>query len=85
MLGTDPVVGDEAQVVLGAWGVLMTVADPSLTPEGRRFLLGQLQVDPEAPLVMGLDETAVAGPVRFWLQSGLYHDQVDLGFEVEGD
>jgi hypothetical protein len=84
MLGTDPVVGDDAQVVLGAWGVLMTVADPSLTPEGRRFLLGQLQVDPEAPLVMGLDETAVAGPVRFWLQSGLYHDQVDLGFEVEG-
>jgi hypothetical protein len=82
MLGTNPVMGEDAQVVLAAWGVLMTVADPSLTPEGRRFILGQLQVDPDAPLVMGLDQKAVAGPVRFWLQSGLYHDQVDLGFEA---
>jgi hypothetical protein len=83
MLTAGPGQGRQGQVVLAAWGVFISVANPELNPAERRDLLERLGVDVDQPLTIGLDTEAVQGGARYWLISGVLGGRVLLGVHPE--
>ncbi|HKX76496.1 MAG TPA: hypothetical protein VJR05_14015 [Acidimicrobiia bacterium] len=82
MIGAGPGEGEHGQAVLAAWGTLISLVNPELTPEERRGLLDRLGVDVERPLQLGLHTTAEQNGVSYWLQSGVLNGRVLFGAEV---
>lgn len=83
MLAAGPGEGDQAQAVLAAWGTLIALVNPDLSPEERRAVLGRLGVDVERPLQLGLNTETEQDGIKFWLRSGVLDDRVLLGVELE--
>jgi hypothetical protein len=79
MLSAGPGTGQHGELVLAAWGVLISVTNPDLTPEERRALLERLGVDVDRPLTMGLRTETTQGLVRYWLTSGVLGERVLFG------
>jgi hypothetical protein len=79
MLAAGPGTGQHGELVLAAWGVLISVTNPDLSPEERRALLERLGVDVDRPLTIGLRTETTQGLVRYWLNSGVLGDRVLFG------
>ncbi len=82
MIGAGPGEGDHAKAVLGAWGTLVALVNPELSPEGRRQVLDRLGVDVERPLQLGLATETDEGGMHYWFRSGVLGGRTLLGVEV---
>jgi hypothetical protein len=84
MIAAGPARGDQGQVVLVAWGTLIAMVNPELSPEQRGELLGRLGVEVDRPLQLGLSTEAEVGGARYWLASGVLGGRALLGVELDG-
>jgi hypothetical protein len=84
MIAAGPATGDQGEAVLAAWGTLIAMVNPELSPEQRGELLSKLGVEVDRPLQLGLATAAEAGGSRYWLASGVLGGRALFGVELAG-
>ncbi|MDP3984463.1 MAG: hypothetical protein Q8Q52_05575 [Acidimicrobiia bacterium] len=82
MVAAGPGEAEQAEAVLAAWGSLIALVNPDLSPQERRDVLDRLGVDVERPLQLGLMTETEQDGVRYWLRSGVLGNRVLLGVET---